>query len=180
MASEQLERKFTKEFQTLDVDSDGFISKSDFERVAGNLASALGLEPRSAESKAIHARYMIWWEGVEARDQDGDGRVDLAEWLAYDAEITASPEMYQKVLEVGADELFQILDFDSDGVASLAEYTTWIGSYGVSDVAAKEAFEHLTAGSGRLSHADLHERVREFYQSEDPGAPGNWLFGSRP
>jgi Ca2+-binding EF-hand superfamily protein len=178
MASDSLERKFTREFETLDVDNDGFISRSDFERIADNLASALGLEPGSPKSDAIHARYMLWWEGVAVRDKDGDGRVDLAEWLAYDEEITSSPETYQKVLEAGADELFQMLDFDDDGVISLAEYATWIGSYGVNDVIAKEAFEHLdTSGAGRLSQDETRERVREYYQSEDPDAPGNWLFG---
>jgi Ca2+-binding EF-hand superfamily protein len=181
MPSAYIVRKFTNEFETLDVDNDGFVSKADFERIASNLASALGLEPGSAKSEAIHGRYTVWWEGIATRDKDGDGRVDLAEWLDYDQEITSSPETFQQVLEAGADELFQILDFDDDGVVSLEEYTTWIGSYGVSDVMAKEAFAHLAAsGSGRLSRAETRERVREYYQSEDPESPGNWLFGRRP
>jgi len=180
MPSAFLEGKFTKEFESLDVDNDGFVSRADFERIADNLASALGLERGSPKSDAIHAQYMVWWEGVATRDKDGDGRVDLAEWLAYDEEVTSSPEIFQKVLEAGADQLFQILDLDADGVVSLEEYTTWVGCYGVSDVMAKEAFQHLAAsGTGRLSRAETRERVREYYQSEDPDSPGNWLFGRR-
>jgi juvenile hormone diol kinase len=178
MPSAFLDEKFTREFESLDVDNDGFVSRADFERIADSLASALGLEPGSPKSDAIHAQYRVWWEGVATRDMDGDGRVDLAEWLAYDEEVTSSPETFQKVLEAGADQLFQILDFDGDGVVSLEEYTTWVGCYGASDVMVKEAFQHLAAsGTGRLSRAETRERVREYYQSEDPDSPGNWLFG---
>ncbi len=178
MASQFLEKKFTREFEIMDVDSDGFLTKSDFERVADNLASAMNLKTGSSESDTLHARYALWWDAVAARDTDGDGRVNLAEWLAHDLEIVASPEIFQKLMEAGADELFKILDLDGDGVISLVEYTTWLGCYGISDVKAKDAFQHLdTSGTGRVSLADTRERVREFYQSEDPASPGNWLLG---
>ena len=178
MASDFLQKKFTYEFRILDIDNDGFLTEADFERVAANLNAVLNFSPGSPESDTIHARYMLWWQGASERDKDGDGRVSLEEWLAYDGEITSTPDLYQVVLQAGADELFKILDIDEDGAISLTDYTVWLGCYGVDSATAEAAFQRLdVSGSGQVSNAETRERVREFYQSENPDSPGNWLLG---
>ena len=179
MASKFIQQKFTQEFNTLNINNDGFLSKADFERVATNMISALNLSADSLKSQIILARYMLWWQGATVRDADGDGRVSLDEWLAYDLQVTTSPEAFQMILQAGADELFKILDSDGDGSISCAEYKIWLGCYGVNDAAAEIAFQHLDVSkTGQVSHAEMHARVHEFYLSEDPSASGNWLFGA--
>jgi hypothetical protein len=69
-------------------------------------------------------------------------------------------------------------DRDHDGRLSIVEYVALNGCYGISEEAAHEAFRHLDpAGTGLLNTEEVTKRVREFFLSDDPEAPGNWIIG---
>ena len=51
--------------------------------------------------------------------------------------------------------------------------------YGGLDQDARNAFRYLDRdGDGYLDVAEIVKAVEEFYLSDDPDAPGNWLLGS--
>jgi hypothetical protein len=69
-------------------------------------------------------------------------------------------------------------DQDGDGRLSQQEYVANLRSFNVNEAAANEAFRRLDQdGDGYLTQAELSRCVEEFFYSEDPEAPGNWLVG---
>ncbi|MFD6877298.1 MULTISPECIES: hypothetical protein [unclassified Streptomyces] len=55
----------------------------------------------------------------------------------------------------------------------------YIKSLGASPADLKVAFAKLdTDGDGTLGREEIRRATEEYYTSEDPTAPGNWLFGN--
>jgi hypothetical protein len=69
-------------------------------------------------------------------------------------------------------------DRDGDGRLDENEYATILWCYGIADADARAAFRHLvTDGSGYLTNAAMEKVFAEFFRSDDPDAPGNWMIG---
>ena len=74
--------------------------------------------------------------------------------------------------------MLELWDRDGDGKLSADEYVKLEWCYGVTEEAAREAFRHLDRdGDGYLTLEEGMKAIEEFYLSDDPDAPGNWLFG---
>ena len=75
-------KKLTRYFQVYDIDDDGRIDGSDFERIVENVRILHGTEGKGPD--ALRDAYMARWERLrESADVDGDQGVDIDEWLAY-------------------------------------------------------------------------------------------------
>ncbi|WP_327381618.1 hypothetical protein [Streptomyces sp. NBC_01207] len=68
---------------------------------------------------------------------------------------------------------------DDDGLIGLDEYLLLSQAIGgVPAQQMKEAFHRLDRdGNGTLDPAEIDAAVVEFFTSDDPNAPGNWLYG---
>ncbi|WP_314250768.1 hypothetical protein [Streptomyces sp. DSM 40907] len=68
---------------------------------------------------------------------------------------------------------------DDDGLIGLDEYLLLSQAIGgVPAQQMQEAFHRLDRdGNGTLDPAEIDAAVVEFFTSEDPNAPGNWLYG---
>jgi Ca2+-binding EF-hand superfamily protein len=179
MLTEFQKRKLTAMFHGQDGDHDGFLDQDDYEQYTKGICEIQNFLPGSAEYEALHAQNMAVWEQVrQVADQDGDNRVSLEEFLrSYD--ITLNDEkLSDQLVRQYARSVMAVWDRDGNGRLSGVELVTLLGCYGVEGEAAREAFRHLDRdGSGYLTVEGLMERIEEFYRSEDPDAPGNWLFG---
>lgn len=91
-------------------------------------------------------------------------------------------EAYISMYQPFIDAVMDIADADGDGRVDEEEYVKWYTALmSIPPEEAAEAFSHLDRdGSGYLSHEEMREAVQEYYFSEDPDAPGNWMTGRPP
>ncbi|HEX9314793.1 MAG TPA: hypothetical protein VGA71_05195, partial [Actinomycetota bacterium] len=74
------------------------------------------------------------------------------------------------------DSFYSMADRDGDGLISEEELTLHYRAWRHTEDQAREAFTHLDRGGrGGISKQDWMQNLEEFYYSDDPEAPGNWL-----
>jgi Ca2+-binding EF-hand superfamily protein len=81
-------------------------------------------------------------------------------------------------LAVWSRAMFGVIDADGDGSIGPSEYRDLLSSVDIDAPVADEAFARLDGdGDGRLSEAEFTALYLDFYRSNDPEAPGSWLWG---
>ena len=179
MLSDLQERKLTRYFQVYDIDDDGQIAPSDFERVIENVRILRGASESSPAGNGLRSAFMSLWTALrDFADSDRDGGVDLDEWLAYWQVALEDDARYEAEVEAITDHLFAVFDIDEDGEIGSDEFVDFYGVFGLESSLARSVFVELDANSdGIISREELLEIGRQFYRSDDPGSPGNMLFG---
>ena len=179
MLSDLQERKLTRYFQVYDIDDDGQIAPSDFERVIENVRILRGASESSPAGNGLRSAFMSLWTALrDFADSDRDGGVDLDEWLAYWQVALEDDARYEAEVEAITDHLFAVFDIDEDGEIGSDEFVDFYGVFGLESSLARSVFVELDANSdGIISREELLEIDRQFYRSDDPGLPGNMLFG---
>lgn len=177
MLSDLQQRKIVRMFEILDTDGNGYIEPSDLVRLAGSVATAIGLRPATAEFEAIRWRYLASWD--EARPfVDRRGRVALDDYLRYHEQLVSMPEAFESRMRSLADFVFSLLDADGDGRITREELSRFQAAHGVPESLSEMIFPLLDLdGDGYLSAAEMREMLPQYYLSADPAEPGNWLFG---
>ena len=179
MLTELQKRKLTVLFHHHDMDNDGFLGKADFEQFVKRFGEIQNYPPGSPEYETVYAQTMAAWEHVrQVADKDGDNRLSLEEFLeSYD--VTLSDEnLYNQLVTEYSKSVMALWDRDGDGRLSGVEYVALLGCWGVGEEAAREAFRHLDRdGNGYITAEEFMKNVKEFYLSDDPDAPGNWMAG---
>jgi juvenile hormone diol kinase len=179
MLSDLQKAKLTRYFRVYDVDDDGHVARPDFERVVENVRMLHGVGEGSPGHRAVREGYLRRWEALRASaDADADGGVDLDEWLAYWDAVLADDARYQAEVASVTNQLFELFDHDGDGVLGADEFCNFYGVYGLKSAEARRVFLDLDLdGDGTVTRDELTQMAHEFYRSDDPGAPGNALFG---
>lgn len=170
--------KLTHYFRLIDVDGDGYVTASDWAEVARNLASLRGLKQYTPEYDAIVAVMGTIW-GRLVRRIAHPHRASLEEWLAHEEAnaVSCSEEEYESYVNTITRGVFRMLAGESRRM-TFDEYMDLVVSFWVPPQQAIEAFRRMdTDGSGYLEETEFVDRVHEFHRSDDPDAPGNWLFG---
>ena len=174
-------RKLEYLFRALDEDGDSLVEGESFRRHAARMAS-LARDERTAEE--IRSSIESWWDGVAAIAGDEE-RASLDAWLRFwgswlavvtrNAEEGGGPELQR--LKRSAHRTFSVIDADGDGRIDRSEYARWIGSWGLG-FDAERNFDRLGPDAdGYLDEEKAVQLVKEFFLSNDPEAPGNFLYG---
>jgi Ca2+-binding EF-hand superfamily protein len=173
------QEKLTHYFHLYDVDDDGRVARTDFERVAENVRALHLAAEKSVQHRSIRDGFLLRWETLRASaDADDNGAVDLTEWLRHWEEVLADEARYQNEVAQLADRLFELFDTDGDGVLGADEFCNFYGIYGLKAAMARLVFLDLDVdGDGDVTRQELMDMVHEFYRGDDPSAPGNRLFG---
>ncbi|NER84314.1 MAG: hypothetical protein F6K42_33220 [Leptolyngbya sp. SIO1D8] len=75
--------------------------------------------------------------------------------------------------------IFDAIDADEDGYLDLSEWQRLFQVYGIPVIYAEAAFSRLDQNQDRqFSKSEVLPLVEEFYYSQAPDAPGNFIFGS--
>ncbi|MCF3961444.1 EF-hand domain-containing protein [Streptomyces fuscigenes] len=178
MASAFQERKLRGMFAAFDADGDGYLREEDFR----SLVARWSRLPRVAPGTELRARVedilMAWWDALlEAGDANGDGTVDLGELLTL---VDRLPTMLPHVTAT-AETIFDAVDSNGDGRISPEEHRGLVETWNGQPVDMTGVFELLDLnGDGHLSRDEFACLWREFWTSDDPSEPGNWLCGRFP
>lgn len=167
-------------FNVLDVDGDGHVEKQDFLDVADRLAGMRGYDEGSSKHSNVRRELLRMWTNARALSgAEYKTHITLEDWLAHEREVLDSNVLIHSYVQGIAQVIFDILDADSDGVISQDEYRTFFRAFRDDADEADRAFQKLDVeGTGSLTRETFLELVTEFHLSDDPDAPGNWLFGA--
>jgi Ca2+-binding EF-hand superfamily protein len=179
MLSDLQTKKLTRYFQVYDIDDDGRIASTDFERIVENVRVLHGAGAGSSGSDALREAYMGLWERLRSSaDGDGDDSVDLDEWLAYWQLALEDDERYETEVQTITDRLFSVFDLDEDDAIGKDEFADFYGIFGLAVSLAETIFVELDLdGDGVITRSELLDISRDFYRGDDVEAPGNVLFG---
>ena len=179
MASELMNKKFTRYFHLRDLDQDGFVGQQDWEQCARNLAQIRDWEPGSPEYEDIVAKHVhIWTTFWKPADVDNDGRVSLDEYLALTQTQQKRGSFALNVILDLFGAIFDVIDQDRDGQITLEDYSRYSEAWGLDEDLAEQAFSQLDlSGDGNLSRSSFIQFNSHFFISDDPNLPGSQLFG---
>ncbi|MCX5206010.1 EF-hand domain-containing protein [Streptomyces sp. NBC_00237] len=178
MASVVKDQKFSILFDWFDQDRNGQLSAGDLRATATVFAQVARNEDH-VNVRAIHASFEQWWQLLlRYADADGDGQVSRQEFTATMEASVTTPEHFESAVMAIADAVMNAADTNTDGVLSRDEYTRMYEVLGVAPELSGPAFDRLDLdGDGVISHDEYRTAIVDFYLSNNPEAPGNYLLG---
>jgi Ca2+-binding EF-hand superfamily protein len=177
MLSAFQKRKLANLFALHDLNHDGELDHEDYTEYAHRLAAEGGLMD-SSKHQTLETNFLRFWDMLrQMADRNNDRKVTIREWYDCFEQLLSSPDSAQKMRPIG-EAVFSMLDRNGDGVLTIEEFR-WLYSSGALDPKlAADSFRRLdTDHDGRITTAELSARLFEFFLSDAPDTPGNWLFG---
>ncbi|NUT49799.1 MAG: calcium-binding protein [Saccharothrix sp.] len=157
---------------------DGYLTSDDFLGMADLFTSLPGgEEPENAEP--VREAFAKWWQLLlDSGDADADGRIGRQEFLDLMKSNVATPGNFEEAVLRIADAFIRIVDTSGDGSLAFDEYVRMYAGLGIDPKHSTDAFRRLDRDQdGRISEDEFRTAITEFYLSDDPDAPGNWLLG---
>jgi Ca2+-binding EF-hand superfamily protein len=172
-----LQRKLTKDFNSIDFDRDGMVSKDDMQRFAENVCQEFNQSSDSEKCRMFQQGCMQWWEKLEsALDKDNNQQISLEEYVS--GYTNASEAQIQAILDPYVDGLYALIDSDDDQRITKDEFARLERAAGVPEAEIDGVFGRLDVDkTGYLSKGEFSTYIQQFYRSTDEDAPGNSLLG---
>ncbi|CCQ51918.1 EF-hand domain-containing protein [Crocosphaera watsonii] len=173
------ERKLSHLFHILDRNHDGVLSRQDFEQVIEEITNIRQWKWGTSEYEELHFFWMGFCNRLEVwADRNGDGKVTESEWLWY-LEQMLDRFSASYIQQVFINISLKVMDFSRDDRVSLDEFKQFYQIYEIDPQEAAQAFVHLDLNQdGYLTKDELTSLFQEFFYSENPQSPGNWLWGN--
>jgi Ca2+-binding EF-hand superfamily protein len=172
-------QKIKKLFQFWDIDNNGYLEQADYVQLAERVAAERGWASGSTETaSAYNALMASWGQIAQFADTDHNAQITPKEWTAFCTAMVQDSATYRIAGMELMMALFSAVDTDGDGQLTLDDFKMWFRIYKADESEAEAAFARIdTDGSGKLSIDELILAVDDFYHSDDPESPGNYLFG---
>ncbi|MEU8947291.1 EF-hand domain-containing protein [Streptomyces sp. NPDC048489] len=178
MASAFQERKLKGMFAAFDADGDGCLREDDFTALVARWSLLPAVGPGTPLRARVETLLMGWWDALlAAGNAGGDGTVDLGELLTL---VDRLPTLSDAVTAT-ADTVFDAVDTNGDGRISPEEHRRLVETWNGQPVDMTGVFERLDRnGDGHLDREEFASLWYQFWTSDDPTEPGNWLCGRLP
>ena len=174
--------KLEKFFYILDYDRNGAIEQEDFIAIAENLCILWNIKEDNPEHELIVKKFTEGWEQFHFFiNNENSGKANWDHWLHFAEEriINGDEEVFNAYVDNYVGSIFDNFDSNKDGYINLDEFIDLFVAYRIEVRFAAKSFRKLDRNKDDLiSRGELITAVKEFFRSDDPDAPGNWLFGS--
>lgn len=174
--------KLEKFFYILDYDRNGAIEKDDFIAIAENLCILWNVKEGDSQYDLIIKKFTEGWEQFHFFINNGNsGKANWDHWLHFAEEriINGDEDVFSAYVDNYVGSIFDNFDSNKDGYINLDEFIDLFVAYRIEVRFAAKSFRKLDRNKDDLiSRGELITAVKEFFRSDDPEAPGNWLFGS--
>ncbi|MFJ7157357.1 oxygenase MpaB family protein [Streptomyces sp. NPDC101118] len=164
--------------QVLDQTGDGRVDTADLQAMSHNVCWRLEL-PAERED-VLYAAFEAWWKQLCADvDEDGDGGVDCAEFVAaMTAGLDRDPQYLDGGLGQAMRALFRAADADGSGHLCADEYRVLFGGSRVHPAELNDGFRELDAdGDGRISEDEFVAAFTDFFTARGDSTAGTALLG---
>ncbi|KPJ08054.1 Calexcitin-2 [Papilio machaon] len=180
MVSDFRRKKLMYMFKVLDKDGNGIIEKKDFEMSccfgACRAHAAQQREMKQGDSTYDECFEIVWDALQKVGDSNSDGQVSAEEWVT----------MWDTVSKSAADRdwldkyckfIFKMQDLNGDGFIDSDDFVAANIKSGTSKEEAWAAFQKLSQGKPKISMTEFQKLWYDFFISDDPNAPGNFIIG---
>lgn len=171
MASDLQRKKTSIVFGAMDVNSDGFLERADFEALTDRWVGIRGADGQDRLREIM----MSWWDALRAAsDRDRDDKVTMDEVLS----VVSNLGTMLDLVVATAESMFAAVDEDGDGAVSAPEYARMIHAWTGDDAPTDGVFARLDLdGDGSISKSEFVGHWVEFWAGDDADAPGTHVFG---
>jgi Ca2+-binding EF-hand superfamily protein len=175
MASDLIRRKLTHLFNQYDYNKNGVLEKEDFAMVGANFARMNGFAEGSEEYEGTVKREVMIWDAILPHcDANNDGVITLEEYITGFEAWKNTPE-FETFLREYSNFVFDAVDTNKNGRMEFDEFMGFI--YTKDKALGEKVFNALdTDKSGYLDRNEVLTAFREFFFTEDPNSPANYLF----
>uniref|UniRef100_A0A1A9ZZ27 EF-hand domain-containing protein n=1 Tax=Glossina pallidipes TaxID=7398 RepID=A0A1A9ZZ27_GLOPL len=161
-----------------DVNQSGEIDVKDFELAIERVCQLRGWAKGTPKNQETHSVMLEIWEGLRSKaDKDNDGQVSVEEWCnmwdAYAKDPSTVMDWQNKYMNF----MFDLEDASNDGGIDASEFALVCSSYGLEKKECELAFKKMARGQDEVSREQFASLWEEYFSSEDPCAPGNFIFG---
>ncbi|MGW9493060.1 EF-hand domain-containing protein [Streptomyces prasinus] len=170
--------KLERTFDDMDVNHDGYLDWTDYQKLADRYIHAYRLGRDDRRARALQTFCQIYWlELLRHAGVDGD-RLSKEQFVTA-SRLAVIDTSRLNVTEGGGHAIFDIIDTDGDNEIGKDEFARFLRDVWRSDSPeAMDMFAKLdTDGDGAISRHEFIRAIREFYLSNDPDAPGSMFFG---
>ncbi|PAA48453.1 hypothetical protein BOX15_Mlig012667g1 [Macrostomum lignano] len=188
-------KKVTHEFRTFfDFNKDGSLTEKDFVEAKEKICKMSGWKAGLPQYGHMETLFSEVWQNLhKSANEDGDEEISEEEWcamwdslfekMARDKEL-AEKEKREYQLELPDwlsryfEYKFNLLDRTRDNEVDIEEYEYVMQDFGVKPKDARDAFKRFTEGSSKkLDKAYFLQLCRQYFISDDPEDPGNFING---
>ena len=179
MADTVHQAKFDRLFEIFDVTGDGYISQEDFDSVIEQVIAAPHGSPNGKRVQALRDGCARFWAGIkEHAEVDSAGRVGRDSFRTALDSAFLQGSRFDEIVRPAVEAWFALYDADGDGRVSHHEYELLQRTIGRPAADIDAGFRIIDANAdGQLTSDEFNTVVHEYFISDDPNAPGNWLFG---
>ncbi|MGI5270598.1 EF-hand domain-containing protein [Nonomuraea sp. CA-218870] len=179
MAIDLLNHKLDRAFEHIDAAGRGVVDREDLLGLGARILVGFGESPTSVTGSALVEGFdRIWAELTAALGRDEDADLSREDFRLGMTAAFVKGDRYEPVFHPAVVATAALCDRGGDGYVGPQEFRTLLAAFGTGHDDADDAFDKLdTTGRGVLTVDELVAAARDFYAGEEPGAPGNWLFG---
>nr|QHB21921.1 juvenile hormone diol kinase [Colaphellus bowringi] len=161
-----------------DVNQSGTIDRKDFELAIEKICSLRGWPSGSSQYKKTFDSMITIWEGLKQRaDSNKDGQVSVEEWASMWDDYAKNPDNALEWQTQYLRFMFDLEDASGDGSIDVDEFTSVGSCYGLDPSECKQAFHKMAEGREEVNYDQFVSLWKQFFTSENPSDPGNFIFG---
>ncbi|MET9254844.1 EF-hand domain-containing protein [Streptomyces sp. NPDC048182] len=159
-------------FSLFDADRNGYIEPADFDLMGRRVVAAAPAAGDAAKDRLLTAFRRYWETLATELDANRDGRISPEEFTA----IVLNPRRFDDTVDEFAEALAALGDPDGDGFVTRPDFVALMTAIGFERPNIEALFDAFVPLDGdRVPVATWADGIREYYQPEKAGIPGDRL-----